>query len=145
METDADDVRDDLRTKLFMLLQDLKRLEYVGVDDVADFLSTTRALPAEAQIPKLRKFIARMQSVKANLMPELTQDQSPGGGRVSKTNRHRDQEDAEPDQEDAEQDRSGGRGARAPQNSAQIEQKYTLIQQWRKTLITRVTRPQSCS
>ena len=153
MEDDADDVKDDLRTELFMLLQDLKRLEYVGVDDVAEFLSTTRALAAELQIPKLRKFIARMQTVKASLMPELTQDQSPGGGRTSKTKRrrdqedaepdqdaepdrdggggrasqtkrHRDQEDAEPDQKDAEPDRDGGRGARAPKNSAQIEQRY---------------------
>ena len=63
MEDDADDVKDDLRTELFMLLQDLKRMKYVGVDDVAEFLSTTRALAAEAQIPKLRKFIARMQTV----------------------------------------------------------------------------------
>ena len=124
MENDADDVKDDLRTELFMLLQDLQRLKYVGVDDVAEFLSTTLALATELQIPKLRKFIARMQTVKTSLMPELTQDQSPGGGRASKTKRHRDQEDAEPDQKDAEPDRSGGRGARAPQNSAQIEKKY---------------------
>ena len=153
MEDDADDVKDDLRTELFMLLQDLQRLKYVGVDDVAEFLSTTRALAAELQIPKLRKFIARMQTVKASFMPELTQDQSPGGGRTSKTKRrrdqedaepdqdaepdrdggggrasqtkrHRDQEDAEPDQKDAEPDRDGGRGARAPKNSAQIEQRY---------------------
>ena len=117
MENDADDVKDDLRTELFMLLQDLKRLEYGGVDDVYKFLSKTSEIAAELQIPKLRKFIARMQTVKASLMPELTQDQSPGGGRASKTKRHRDQEDAEPD-------RDGGRGARAQQNSAQIEQKY---------------------
>ena len=153
MEDDADDVKDDLRTELFMLLQDLQRLKYPGADDVAEYLSTMRALAAEVQIPKLRKFIARMQTVKASLMPELTQDQSPGGGRVSKTKRqrdqadaepdqdaepdrdggggrssqtkrHRDQVDAEPDQKDAEPDRDGGRGARAPQNLAQIEQKY---------------------
>ena len=60
MEKYPDDVKDDLRTKLFMLLQDLKRLEYVGVDDVAEFLSAMREHPAEAQIPKLRKFITRM-------------------------------------------------------------------------------------
>ncbi len=53
-----------------MLLQVLKRLEYVGVDDVAEFLSATRAHPAEAQIPKLWKIIASMQTVKANLMLE---------------------------------------------------------------------------
>ena len=114
MEDDADDVKDDLRTELFMLLQDLKRLEYVGVDDVCKFLSKTSEIAAELQIPKLRKFIARMQTVKASLMPELT----------SKTKRRRDQEDTEPDQKDAEPDRDGGRGARAPKNSAQIEQRY---------------------
>ena len=153
MEDDADDVKDDLRTELFMLLQDLKRLEYGGVDDVYKFLSKTSEIAAELQIPKLRKFIARMQTVKASLMPELTQDQSLGGGRTSKTKRrrdqedaepdqdaepdrdggggrasqtkrHRDQEDAEPDQKDAEPDRDGGRGARAPKNSAHIEQRY---------------------
>ena len=93
-----------------MLQQDLKRLEFVGVAEIDRLMSSTFELEAVVQIPKLRKFIARMQSVKANLMPELTQDQSPGGGRDSNTNRHRDQEDAEPDQEDAEPDSSGGRG-----------------------------------
>ncbi len=87
METDPDDVKDDLQTEWFMLLQDLKRLEYVGVDYVAEFLSATRAHPAEAQIQKLRKFIASMQTVKANLMPELIQDQSSGGCTVSETKR----------------------------------------------------------
>ncbi len=48
METAPDDVKDNLRTELFMLLQDLKRLEYVGVDDVAEFMSTTRAHPADS-------------------------------------------------------------------------------------------------
>ncbi len=69
---------------------------------------------AEAQIPKLCKLIASMQTVRAHLMPELTRDQSSGGGPVSKTKLHRDQNDAEPD-------RRGGKGARAPQ----IEQKYS--------------------
>ncbi len=64
METDPDDVKEDLRTTLFMLLQDLKRLEYVSVAEIYRFLSSTFEHsthgPAEAQIPKLRKFITRM-------------------------------------------------------------------------------------
>ncbi len=70
METDPDDVKEDLRTKFFMLLQDLKRLEYVGVTEIYRFLSSTFEHPAENQIPKLLKFIARMRTVKASFMPE---------------------------------------------------------------------------
>ena len=46
-------------------------------------------------------------------MPESTQEGTSGGGPVSKTKLHLDQDDAE-------QERSGGRGARP----LQIEQKY---------------------
>ncbi len=78
METDPDDVKEDLRTELLMLMQNLKRLEYVGVADIDRFLSSTFDHPAEAQIPKLQKFIACMQIVNANLMPELTQEGTSG-------------------------------------------------------------------
>ena len=69
METDPDDVKDDLRAELLMLLQDLKRLEYVGVAEIERFLSSTFELEATVQVPKLRKFIARMKTVKASFMP----------------------------------------------------------------------------
>ena len=41
METDPDDVKEDLKTELFTLLQTFKRRGYVGIDDVAAFLSLT--------------------------------------------------------------------------------------------------------
>ena len=62
METDPDDVKADLRTELLMLMQNLKQLEYVVVAEIDRFLSSTFEHPAEAQIPKLRKFITRMQT-----------------------------------------------------------------------------------
>ncbi len=84
--TDPDDVKEDLRTELFTLLQKLRRLEYVGVAEIDRFLSSTFEHPAEAQIPKLLKFIPRMQTVKASFMPESTQEGTSGRGPVSKTN-----------------------------------------------------------
>ncbi len=57
--------------------------------------------PAKAQIPKLGKIIASMQTVNVSFMQELTQEGTSGGGPVSKTKLHLDQEDAEPDQLEA--------------------------------------------
>ncbi len=48
--------------------------------------------------------------VKANFMPESTQDGTTGGEPVSQTKQHREQEE-----EDAEPERSGGRGTRTVQ------------------------------
>ncbi len=47
METDPDDVKEDFRTELFVSLQDLKRLEYVGVTEIDRFLRSTFDLPAQ--------------------------------------------------------------------------------------------------
>ena len=62
METDPDDVKEDLRTEFFMLLQDLKWLACVGAQDVAEYPGTT-------QVTQLRKLIALMQTVNAIFMP----------------------------------------------------------------------------
>jgi hypothetical protein len=59
----------------------------------------TLQIRAEAQIPKLWKVIARMQPVKANFMPELTQDHS-GGCPVSNTTRQIKQEYSEHESHD---------------------------------------------
>ncbi len=48
METDPDDVKEDLRTELFVSLQYLKRLEYVGVTEIDRFLRSTFELPAQS-------------------------------------------------------------------------------------------------
>ncbi len=57
METDPDDVKEELRTKMLMLMQNLKRLEYVGVAEIDRFLSSTFEHPAASlQKPRFQNY-----------------------------------------------------------------------------------------
>ena len=57
-ETDIDELREDLKFEIEILLGDLEGLGY-DMSHVPDFLKETRVLAMDTQIPKLRKQIDR--------------------------------------------------------------------------------------
>ena len=68
MSIDPEDVRDELRNELIVLNADLKKLDRDL--DYSDFIRTFLAGegPAEAQIPRMKKQIQRMQKVKDDFL-----------------------------------------------------------------------------
>ena len=66
MDTDPDDLKEDLVMDIIRLQKDLNILGYDMVY-IKDFLKETRALEVGAQIQKLRKQIDRMTKMKKSV------------------------------------------------------------------------------
>jgi hypothetical protein len=71
MASDPDETVRDLRFELYGLLDDLKELQFSGVDEFASFMETTRDDEAHAQIQKLQRQKDRVINMKAHLMLRL--------------------------------------------------------------------------
>jgi hypothetical protein len=62
METDPDNVKQDSRSEIFLSMGELKELQYPGIDDVAEFLSTTRAHWRDLQLSFLNSLFKLVTS-----------------------------------------------------------------------------------
>jgi hypothetical protein len=70
MEINQQDLMEDLKDRLIVLLGDLKKMGYDFTDTVKPLLIDTR--PPEHQIPKLRARIERLQNILESKTPTPT-------------------------------------------------------------------------
>ena len=68
MDSDPDLIVFKLRSEMFELVGDLRKLEFEGVDKFTEFLERTRDAEAQTQIPKLQAMKDHMQLLKTRLI-----------------------------------------------------------------------------
>ena len=68
MDSDPDFIVFKLRSEMFELVGDLRKLEFEGVDEFTRFLERTRDAQAQTQIPKLQAMKDHMQLLKTRII-----------------------------------------------------------------------------
>ena len=68
MDSDPDFIVFKLRSEMFELVGDLRKLEFEGVDEFTRFLERTRDAEAQTQIPKLQAMKDHMQLLKTRII-----------------------------------------------------------------------------